>query len=252
MNREVTKFFPENNDIKIGRRSLLGMTLAGLAGYLFHSLSKDSAAEHMVASFAANLRAIAALVLLPGPEAPETNMKRIRALRAEIGSNFQTVMAQSDAVPFEFGLKRAEGMANRALIKSWQPRLQTVYLEELALLQHRVFGAEKHLPSAAQISQRRFNQACASLLMQMADYVDGKFCDGKFCGGWVDLDAPLAELSHSVEGNSSDDTRLTVASGLERLSKHTRDLLTELSTEIGGSHLVRTSARRCNFGYAAV
>jgi hypothetical protein len=34
MNREVTKFFPENNDSKIGRRSLLGMTLAGLAGYL--------------------------------------------------------------------------------------------------------------------------------------------------------------------------------------------------------------------------
>jgi uncharacterized protein (DUF2141 family) len=34
MNREVTNFFPENNDSKIGRRSLLGMTLAGLAGYL--------------------------------------------------------------------------------------------------------------------------------------------------------------------------------------------------------------------------
>jgi hypothetical protein len=45
-------------------------------------------------------------------------------------------------VPFEFGLKRAEGMGNRALITSWQPRLQTVYLEELALLQHRVFGAD--------------------------------------------------------------------------------------------------------------
>jgi hypothetical protein len=150
-------------------------------------------------------------------------------------------------VPFEFGLKRAEGMGNRALITSWQPRLQTVYLEELALLQHRVFGADKHLPSAVQISQRRFNQACASLLMQMADYVDGKFCDG-----WVDLDAPLAELLHKVKGNSSDDTRLTVASGLERLSKHTRDLLTELSAEIGGSHLVRTNARRCNFGHATV
>jgi multidrug resistance protein MdtO len=245
--------FTIQTSLATARDRVVGVMLGLIMMWItFHSLSKDSAAEHMVASFAANLRAIAALVLLPGPEAPETNMKRIRALRAEIGNNFQTVMAQSDAVPFEFGLKRAEGMANRALIKSWQPRLQTVYLEELALLQHRVFGAEKHLPSAVQISQRRFNQACASLLMQMADYVDGKFCDGKFCGGWVDLDAPLAELSHSVEGNSSDDTRLTVASGLERLSKHTRDLLTELSTEIGGSHLVRTSARRCNFGYAAV
>jgi hypothetical protein len=34
MNRELTKFFPENNDSKIGRRSLLRMTVAGLAGSL--------------------------------------------------------------------------------------------------------------------------------------------------------------------------------------------------------------------------
>ena len=34
MNRELTKSFPERNDSKIGRRSLLGMTVAGLAGSL--------------------------------------------------------------------------------------------------------------------------------------------------------------------------------------------------------------------------
>jgi NAD(P)-dependent dehydrogenase (short-subunit alcohol dehydrogenase family) len=34
MNRELTKSSPENNDSKIGRRSLLGMTVAGLAGSL--------------------------------------------------------------------------------------------------------------------------------------------------------------------------------------------------------------------------
>jgi hypothetical protein len=34
MNRDLTKSFPENNDSKIARRSLLGMTVAGLAGSL--------------------------------------------------------------------------------------------------------------------------------------------------------------------------------------------------------------------------
>jgi hypothetical protein len=203
----------------------------------FHSLSKDSAAEHMLASFAANLRAIAALASLPGSEEPEVAMKRIRALRAEIGSNFQTVMAQSDAVPFEFGLKRSEGMANRALIKSWQPQLQTIYMEEVALMQHRVFGAEEHLPSAVRIAQHRFNEAGASLLKQMADHVDGSAPDP-----WADLDASLAELSRRVQETASNDTRFVATCGLEELSKRIRDLMTELSEGIGGSHLIRTIA----------
>ena len=213
---------------------MLGLLMMWIA---FHSLSKDSAVEHMLASFAANLRAIAALALLPGSEEPEVAMKRIRALRAEIGSNFQTVMAQSDAVPFEFGLKRSEGMANRALIKSWQPQVQTIYMEEVALMQHRVFGAEEHLPSAVRATQHHFNEACASLLRQMADHIDGNEPDR-----WADLDTSLAELSRKVHETASNDTRFVAVRGLENLSKRIRNLMTELSHEIGRSHLIRTIA----------
>jgi len=213
---------------------MLGLLMMWIA---FHSLSKDSAVEHMLASFAANLRAIAALALLPGSEEPEVAMKRIRALRAEIGSNFQTVMAQSDAVPFEFGLKRSEGMANRALIKNWQPQLQTIYMEEVALMQHRVFGAEEHLPSAVRATQHHFNEARAALLKQMADYVDGNGPDR-----WADLDTSLNELSRKVHETASNDTRFVAVRGLENLSKRIRNLMTELSHEIGRSHLNRKIA----------
>jgi multidrug resistance protein MdtO len=213
---------------------MLGFFMMWLA---YHSFFKDSAAQQMVASFAANLRAIAELALQPGSEAAESAMKRIRALRTQIGSNFQNVMAQSDAVPFEFGPKRAEGMASRAPIKSWQPQLQTIYLQELALMQHRVFGAEERLPAAVHTAQRRFNEACASLLIQMADRLDGKETDA-----WADLDAPLAGLSRSVEENSSDDTKFVARSGLEKLSNSIRDLMMELSQEIGRSPLVRRFA----------
>ena len=34
-------------------------------------------------------------------------------------------------------------MATRDLIRSWQPQLQTIYLDEVALMQHRVFGAQE-------------------------------------------------------------------------------------------------------------
>jgi multidrug resistance protein MdtO len=213
---------------------MLGLFMMWIA---FHSLSKDSAADHMVESFVANLRAIGDLALQPGSEAPERAMKRIRAVRAQIGTNFNNVMAQSDAVPFELGPKRAESMANRALIKSWQPQLQTIYLDELALMQHRVFGAEESLPPAVSIAQRRFNEACAALLIQMADHLDGKVSNH-----WTDLEAPLAELSRIAKETSVDNDRIVAVNGLEHLSMRTRDLMTELSAQIRRSHLIRNTA----------
>jgi multidrug resistance protein MdtO len=213
---------------------MLGLFMMWLA---YHSLSKDSAADHMVESFVANLRAIGDLALQPGSEAPERAMKRIRAVRAQIGTNFNNVMAQSDAVPFELGPKRAESMANRALIKSWQPQLQTIYLDELALMQHRVFGAEESLPPAVSIAQRRFNEACAALLIQMADHLDGKVSNH-----WTDLDASLAELSRIAKETSVDNSRIVAVNGLEHLSMRTRDLMTELSAQIRRSHLIRNTA----------
>jgi len=71
----------------------------------------------------------------------------------------------------------------------------------------------------------------------MADCVDGTIP-----GSWTDLDAPLAELSRSVQENSMDASRFVAASGLEKLSRTIRDLMTELSQEIRRARLVRTEA----------
>ena len=71
----------------------------------------------------------------------------------------------------------------------------------------------------------------------MADCVDGTVP-----GSWTDLDAPLAELSRSVQENSMDASRFVAASGLEKLSRTIRDLMTELSQEIRRARLVRTEA----------
>ena len=110
-------------------------------------------------------------------------------------------------------------------------------MEEVALMQHRVFGAEKHLPSAVRIAQHRFNEACASLLKQMADHVDGNVPHR-----WADLDTSLAELSRRVQETASNESGFVAARGLEKLSKRICDLMTELSQEIGRSHLNRTIA----------
>jgi len=213
---------------------MLGLFMMWLA---YHSTGNASATEHMIESFCANLRAIAELGLQPGPEPPDEAMKRIRALRSQIGNNFQNVRAQADAVPLEFGAGRADGMANRALIRSWLPQLQTIYLVEVALMQHRVFGAEEHLPPDAQVAQLRFNEESASLLKQMADYIDGKVAEIT-----PRLDAPLAQLSHTLEETSSDHEGFVAALGQQRLSKSIRDELMGLAQEIGRSNLIRTLA----------
>jgi len=211
---------------------MLGLFMMWLA---YHSFAKESAAEHMVEYFSANLRAVAGLALQPGSDPPESAMKRIRALRAEIGNNFQRVAAQSDAVPLEFGMDRTEAMANRALIKSWQPQLQTIYLEEVALMQHRVFGAEERLAPVVRAAQRRFNEACASLLIQMSDHVDGNIVEH-----WTDLDGPLADLSRIVDESSWDHHRFAAARGVEKLSRHIGHQLTGLSSDIARSRLRST------------
>ena len=53
MNRELTKSFPERSDSKIGRRSLLGMTIAGLAGSLV-ACATNSQARSTTATSAQN------------------------------------------------------------------------------------------------------------------------------------------------------------------------------------------------------
>jgi multidrug resistance protein MdtO len=203
---------------------------------VFQSLSKDSAAEHMVSSFTANLRSIAQLALQPGSEGPVHSMKRIRALRTTIGSNFQDVMAQADAVPFEFGQQRVQGMKNRTLIKRWQPQLQTIYLQVVALMQHRVFGAEEHLTGPVQSALGRFNEACASLLMELAD---GR--DQNIGTRLLDLDASLADLSRKVNEVSFTKIGFVAGIGVEMLSKNLRDVMADLSAQIHESRLISTS-----------
>jgi len=223
--------------LAIARDRVMGIMLGLLVMWLaFHSYDRTSAAKQMVASFSDNLRAIAQLTLQPGSDLPERAMKRIRSLRSRIANNFQNISAQSDAVPFEFGIKRREAVANRALIQSWQPQLQAIYLIEVALMQHRVLGAEQQLPPAVLGAQRQFSEACASLLMQIADHIDGKFSDVR-----AQLDVPLANLSRATEATSSDHIGLLAAQGLEKLSRRIGDEVTDLAWQVSRSDLGCTS-----------
>jgi multidrug resistance protein MdtO len=231
--------FSFDPSLTTARDRVVGIMLGLLVMWLaYHSVGTTSAAEHMVLSFSSTLRDIAELALQPGSEVPDKAMKRIRALRNQIGYGLQQVRSHSDAVPFEFGIRqRAQGMAHRALIRSWLPQLQTIYLIEVALMQHRVFGAGEHLPLAIPAAQRRFNEACSALLVQMADFIDGKLAEIT-----PELDAPLRNLTLALEESSSDHAGLHTARGIEEMSRRIAAQLTELSRDICRSSLARPEA----------
>ena len=166
--------FAIQTSLTIARDRVVGILL-GLSAmwFVFERLGIPRAAEQMVKSFVAALRSIASLMLQPANEHPEAAIKRVRALREQIYADFQAVNAQSDAVPFEFGHRREQGLGTRAMIRSWQPSLRALYLMETALLQHRLFDADKDFGPEFRQAESRFRQECADMLSRMADHLEG-------------------------------------------------------------------------------
>jgi multidrug resistance protein MdtO len=233
--------FTIQTSVAIARDRVLGIMLGLFVMWLvFDAFGTDSTAAQMVRSFTANLRAIAELALLSGGDHPAQAINRIRALRDQIGANFQDVTAQADAVPFELGKKRKEGMMDRALIHSWNPQVRTLYLMEAALLQHRVFGADADLSPTFLMALDRFNQASAALLRQMADCLDGHTVDFN-----VDFEASLAQMSHTRRDSAPDSIEYITSHEVEKLSHHVRDELEALSQEIAANPIMIHKSRRC-------
>jgi multidrug resistance protein MdtO len=85
----------------------------------------------MIRVFLRNLRLMAELTSDTPADASSQDILKIRPQREQIYRNFGEVNAQSDAVPFETGDRRAGDMAARDDIRRWQASLRTFYLLEV-------------------------------------------------------------------------------------------------------------------------
>jgi hypothetical protein len=141
---------------------------------VFDGLGTARETDQMTEAFIQNLRSMARLTVRLEQGNQQTIVQDLRALREEINSHFQMVNAQSDAIPFEFGMRRKQGMAMRALVRSWQPSLRVLVIMEAALIQHRLLGSEHVFPENVREAWGRFDDACAQRLLGMADHLEGK------------------------------------------------------------------------------
>jgi multidrug resistance protein MdtO len=196
--------FTIQTSLTVARNRVLGIMLGLIVMWIvFDRIWAKPAAQEMIDVFTANLRLIAELAGASPAGDPKAYVSRIRSLRRKIADNFQKVNAQADAIPFEFGIKRAQHMVVRSFIRRWQPSLRTLYFIELALMQHRIFGAEAELPASVLEPQHRFNQACAQILGGMADRIEGKTVmvpDGELVDALHALEACLATSGPALSG----------------------------------------------------
>jgi len=172
----------------------------------------------------------------PANANPQAILK-IRQQREQIYRNFGEVNAQSDAVPFETGDRRAGDMAARDRLRRWQASLRTFYLLEIPLLQFRVFGAETDRSESFALIESNFRNASGRALLHMAE----------------DIEMQLKTRQHDVHREPSlkellrrlcDEHSATISErelALLEMSKRIAPLLDNLSEEIGGEQLYETA-----------
>jgi len=182
--------FTIQTSLTIGRDRTVGVLLGIVMMWLaFERLQPITAADEMLRTFTRNLRSLAELAVYTLRPHDAASIVGIRRLRNKIFSNFSTVAAQSDAVPFELGALRAKHMAARDRLRNWQAQLRTAYVLQLALLQYRVFGATERLSAQAEALLQEFDQSCAQTLNDMAAYLEAQRT--KSASASVSIQAPV-------------------------------------------------------------
>jgi multidrug resistance protein MdtO len=141
---------------------------------VFEHFYPNPAGDEMVRIFVSNLRLMAELITGSPTSTNVAAILKIRQQREQVYRNFGGVTAQTDAVPFETGRRRAADMAARDRIRRWQSSIRTFYLLEAPLVQFRVFGEVGEKSTAFRQMDAAFREECARALQHMAEYLENQ------------------------------------------------------------------------------
>ena len=164
--------FAQTN-LGIARDNVLGIFL-GLAvmWLVLDSLGSKSAVVVMRELFASNLKLMAQLAT-PWPNNQRADLRSIRTLRDRVSQNFSAVNSQADGVLFETGRTRRASLELRNTLLQWQPRLRSLFLVQIALLQHRTPVSPAELPEPIRKAQAAFDVEVKTILETMAESFQG-------------------------------------------------------------------------------
>ncbi len=167
--------FTIQTSLTLARDRTIGVLIGtSMMWLVFERFYPRTASDEMIRIFVRNLRLMADLMADTPANASTAAVLKIRQQRERVYRNFGEVNAQSDAVPFESGVKRAGDMAARDRIRRWQASLRTFYLLEMPLLQFRVFGSESEKSSSFAQIEDAFRNASAQSLRHMATCLESQ------------------------------------------------------------------------------
>jgi len=195
---------------------------------VFDTLGSKPAIELMRELFASNLRLLSELAQ-PWRDGRPADLRHLRALRDRISTNFASVNAQGDAVLFEIGPTRQRDLRMRDLLLSWQPRLRSIFLVEIALLQYRAQIQPAELASIIRSAQQHFDERASAALRDMAD----AFANRKRPSLQAPVTPAYLELGAAIRQAYGGHPPHR-AHGVLAISQNLADLLDRLTAELAG------------------
>jgi multidrug resistance protein MdtO len=222
--------FTIQTSLSVARDRVVGILLGlSMMWLVFDGIGGTTAADAMMHAFCQNLRAMAKMFQQTDEASLSDATQHVRTLREQIRSYFDTVNAQADGIPFEFGLRRERGMVWRSLIRRWQPSLRTMYFLESATLQNRLFEEGEALPATFWTAIGSMHCRCSDLLTLMADRLEGKPVS-PIQNHLLDQEVP--QLYESLPAMMLTSIQLKRARNVIDLSRKTCDELTAIAEEV--------------------
>jgi multidrug resistance protein MdtO len=170
--------FTIQTSLSIARDRVFGVLLGLMSMWLIYDrLWIKNALDEMQTVFASNLEMFAELAEQLLEKDQIKAIKRIRQLRDQLNAGFAAVIAQADAVLFEFGPTRQRQLQIRDDIRRWQPSIRTLLQVQVASVQYLAHKPLSNLPEPIAQAGVAFEKDIALVMHAMANEVSGKPVD---------------------------------------------------------------------------
>jgi multidrug resistance protein MdtO len=184
----VLQTYGTYTELRVVRDRLIGVALGLLVfGFINSRFWPVTALGTMRAKLASVLHTLAKLADLPDPEDHAPQLTAAYALRLQVHQDFGVIRELLESSKFEPGAAQREGL------QAVRDTAQSLFLQQLAIVQHRPDLRPPAAPEPLRAASARFRAALADLLLNLSDRMAGK------PGHAVpDLPAALAELEKTV------------------------------------------------------
>jgi multidrug resistance protein MdtO len=156
-------------EVRVARDRLIGIALGLLVfGTINSRLWPVTALGTMRAKLASVLRTLAQLARLPDESDHAPQLTEAYGLRLRVYQDFGTVRELLESSKFESGAERREQL------EAIRDGAQTLFLHQLAIIQHRSDLRPSSVPEPLRAESLRFRKTLATVLDNLSDRVQGK------------------------------------------------------------------------------